>query len=67
MMLLLGWHVSKTLKFLLNSDNSLFDSGVIRISSFTVILYFPENNSLNLSKIIVGKFDKFLKLNKKHL
>ena len=61
-MLLLGWHVSKTLKFLLNSDNSLFDSGVIvlGISSFTVIVHFPENNSLNLSKIIVGKY-KFFK------
>ncbi len=35
-----GWHVSKTLK---NSDNSLFDLGVIvlGISSFTVILHFP--------------------------
>ena len=29
------------------------------ISSFTIILRFPENNSLNLSKIIVGKYDDF--------
>ena len=26
------------------------------------MLHFPENNSLNLSKIIVGKFDKFFKI-----
>ena len=59
-----GGHVLNTLKFLLKSDNSLFDSGVIvfEISSLTDILHFQENNSLNLSKIIVGKFDKFFKI-----
>jgi len=42
----------------------LLDSGVIvfGISLLTDILHFPENNSLNLSKITVGKFDKFFKI-----
>lgn len=48
----------------MNCDSSLFDSGVIvlGLSSFNVILHFPKNNSLNLSKIIVGKFERFFNI-----
>ena len=33
------------------------------MSSFTVKLCFPENSSLNLSSTVVGRFDKFFKIN----